>query len=187
MTYISQTDDWGQQSCGYHRRPLKEKTAMEKKTFVSRRPATGKENTTEESQTKVWQSYHAVTERWKSDLQFEKDEVNFFRKLISEHFTQFMNTEHAERSRKLVAELIKLDKRREDLLARISRHDTQMLKILEDPDLIVDELLYKHNHEQLENDVFVFMKDHRSMKKKLMVLAEDILRTEKIMHLLRGN
>ncbi|HEY5749865.1 MAG TPA: hypothetical protein VIU12_27550 [Chryseolinea sp.] len=166
---------------------------MKKKTLISKRPkgATGRGPATDkpavgDSQIKVWQSYHVITEHWRSDLQFEKDELNFFRKLISEHFVQFMDKDHAERSRKLTAILTKLDKHRDELQTRIAEHGAQMLKIVKDPLLFVDALLYKHDQEQLENEMLTFIKSHRSLKKKLMLLSEEILRSEKIKHLLAG-
>ncbi|MBL0743018.1 hypothetical protein [Chryseolinea lacunae] len=134
----------------------------------------------------TWQSYHVITEQWKSDLQFEKDEIDFFRKLISEHFARFMDTAHAEKSRTLTADLAKLEKQRVDLQGRIVEHGGQMLKIVQNPFQYVDELLYKHNHEELENEMMTFLKSHRLLKRTFMQIAEEILRTEKIMHMLSG-
>jgi len=151
---------------------------------INENPGQGADISQDDSQMKMWASFHAVAQDWNADLQFVKEEQHFFRNLISGHFSQFTDQPLEEQTRRLVSALAKLEKQCHALELRVVEHGKLLLKVVENPFLIIDVLLYKHQHEDLENEMGVLMKKHRDLKRRMMKTSEEILRSEKIKHLL---
>jgi hypothetical protein len=85
--------------------------------------------------------------------------------------------------RKLVDDIEALDKVKKAIVEEIHIHITDLANFLQNS-AVVDESRFRSDHETLEEEFTNFIKEFRLLKSRVFKTAEDVLRSEKLKHLL---
>lgn len=128
-----------------------------------------------------WQDMYHVTEEWKSDLIFFKDELHFFNDLLSKYFIQLI--EDLEMTKSLNNELDELESRRAELYRKVEVHMGSLSEHFSGPFTMLDPI-YIDEHHQLKVDFLTFNNQFRKTKKALYKHIDSILKSEKSKHLI---
>lgn len=126
---------------------------------------------------------YALTKHWESDLEFYKDELKFFNDLIGKYFLFMTREENMEVVQKMQANVIKLDKDRENLIKRMQRHVSRLSQLMGNQ-FSNDEHEFRNEHQKLENDITTFTKEFRKVKKEVFAITEHVIESERLQHLL---
>jgi len=132
-----------------------------------------------------WKSMFVIAEHWKSDLSFFLDEMNFFKMLIDKYFLSLIDEKHINGTRHLAAGLSQFEKKRHGLENEVTSHLTQLADLIQNP-FAHDSQVSVGLHQKLEGSIMDFVKNFRSLKKEVFLLAEGAMESEKAKHLL-GN
>lgn len=131
-----------------------------------------------------WEQLYIITDHWKSDLYFYNDETNFLKHLLSKYsiwLTQNANIENVN----VVSEKLHVCERfKNDLLETIAKHMKHIKNMVENP-FVHNELAFREEHAQLEEDVADYVKSHREVKKEIFSITEKVIESEKLQHLLK--
>ncbi|MDN3670531.1 hypothetical protein QWY93_14505 [Echinicola jeungdonensis] len=126
---------------------------------------------------------YVLTEHWQSDLFFFDDEIKFLKLLMEKYFLWFIEEINIEYSRVLAGKLTSLEKRRAELVKKVSDHQKEISRPIQNNEKVVGAQLLD-NHESLEVLWSNFIKDFRVVKKEMFRLAEEGLNFNKGSHLL---
>lgn len=122
-------------------------------------------------------SFYAQTERWKSDLTFVDNELNFFRKLMFDYFARRIDGSLLEQTRRLSTQETKIEKRRVTLEERILDQNACLARLTESL-FAYNAQACKEEQEALENDLAEFTKDFQQFKQNLFAVTTEILKSE---------
>lgn len=136
-----------------------------------------------EPQERSWQALFAVTEHWKSDLNFFEDELKFFHRLIDKYFMWLIEEKNIAVTRDVASGLVRLNDQMAGLEKRIDEHLRHLTNLIENP-FPHDAQAYRAEHASLENGIAGFAKDFRALKKEIFKVAEHAIASEKTRHLL---
>ncbi len=130
-----------------------------------------------------WEELYVLTEHWKSDLEFYKDDLRFLHRLINKYFIWITEEENLDMVRSLEISLVKMDRSCKDLLSKIGKHLIQLGKLVENSD---DEQsrVFRIEHEHLEDEIADFVKCFRENRKEVFTITEHVIDSEKLQHLL---
>ena len=79
-----------------------------------------------------WSELYVLTEHWKSDLEFYKDDLRFLHHLIEKYFMWITKPENLDMVKELKVGLFDLKNKCQDLLDKVQRHRTQLGQMVED-------------------------------------------------------
>lgn len=125
-----------------------------------------------------WRGLFAVSEHWKADLQFFRDELNFFRVLIDRYFLPLIQRNNMDDTRLLVSSLAKLDTQRSKLDQKVAEHLQHLTNLMESP-FAHNAQEYKAEHAGLEKLMARFVKDFRGEKQEAFRMADIAMEAEK--------
>ena len=128
-----------------------------------------------------WREMYLVTEEWKSELIFYKDELHFFSDLLSKYFLQLIVD--LEKIKSLNNELDDLESRRAELYRKVEVHLSSLSEHFSGPFKMLDPI-YIDEHHQLKVELLAFNTQFRKTKKALYKHIESILKSEKSKHLI---
>jgi hypothetical protein len=121
----------------------------------------------------TFELFHEVSQKWLSDLDFWKDEIAFFYKLLrikTPRQSEVLKTEHAKAIEK---HLINVSVEKIDALKKeILDHEQFLTRIMADID--IDEDLYFSRHKAITQKFRAFEKEYRALKHDIFALAEEI-------------
>lgn len=131
----------------------------------------------------TWEQLYVLTEHWKSDLEFYGDEIKFFKALINKYFMLLVSGKDVSEVQRLVKKITSFDKNQKTMIDDVTRHLSHIAKLLDNsfPD---NEQKFKDEHANLENKWVGFVKDFKELKRTLFNVLEEILKSEKLGHLL---
>lgn len=126
-----------------------------------------------------WDELYVITQHWKSDLEFYRDDLRFLHHLIDKYFIWITKAENLILVKELKKELLELNCRSQDLLEKVAKHLIQLGYLVEDsnrPDsgIIITE------HEHLEEELGTFVKLFRKNRKEVFKITEYIVDSEKL-------
>ncbi|MBL6448764.1 hypothetical protein JMN32_20800 [Fulvivirga sp. 29W222] len=127
------------------------------------------------------ETLYPISEYWKSDLQFFKDELQFLRSLVDKYFSHFIERENMDKTKQLADKLIHIEK---DRLALEQRVDDHLKQLSEELKSASAEKYYEETHAKLEVDTIDFLKRFREVKKQVFAHTEHVMESEKAKHLL---
>lgn len=133
--------------------------------------------------TASWDEFYILTEHWQSDMEFYRDELRFLKNLLVKYFVWLTKEENVSDVHDMVTRLDNLDRKRDDISEKIQLH-------LHDIELLIenafshDEQKFRDDQSQLEEDIAQFVKDVRKAKNEVFKLAEYVIESEKLEHLL---
>jgi hypothetical protein len=125
-----------------------------------------------------WQELYILTEHWKSDLLFYKDDLRFLQHLIDKYFLWISKKENIDMVRETEVSLLKVDKQCASLLERTNNHLDHLAELIDDP-FKYDSHQFRTEHvrdeqEILENKLAQFVKDFRNNRKEVFAITEHI-------------
>jgi hypothetical protein len=78
-----------------------------------------------------WQQLFALTEHWLSDVKFFKDELSFFRNLLSQYLVWINDEKSIDSMRRLSSKITKLETVRSSLDQRFENHQNHLGNLIE--------------------------------------------------------
>lgn len=126
-----------------------------------------------------WDELYLITQHWKSDLEFYRDDLRFLHHLIDKYFMWITKAENLILVKELKKELFELNGRSKDLLEKVSKHSIQLGYLVEDSNKR-DAGIIKMEHEHLEEELGTFVKLFRKNRKEVFKITEYIIDSEKL-------
>lgn len=130
-----------------------------------------------------WSELYALTEHWKSDLEFYKDDLRFLHHLIEKYFMWITKPENLDMVKELKVGLFDLKNKCRDLLDKVQRHRAQLGQMVEDFNK-ADAGIIRTEHEHLEEEVANFVTTFRSNRKEVFAITEFIIDSESLANLM---
>jgi len=127
--------------------------------------------------TAEYQQLYILTEHWKSDLQFYKDDLRFLHHLIDKYFIWLTHKEHLDEMRDLVSGLSEIGKNCDLLIKKITEHQSHLAELIDAP-FKYDSHKFRTEHEELENEIASFIKKFRKIKKETFAVSEQVINKE---------
>ena len=132
-----------------------------------------------------WQQLYILTEHWKSDLEFYRDDSRFLQDLIDKYFVWMTKKENLDEVREIEVALVETDRNCYGLLKRTNKHLTHLAKLIDDP-FKYDSHVFRTEHEQLEDEFADFVKSFKDNRKDVFTITEHVMESEKLTHLLKS-
>jgi len=131
-----------------------------------------------------WQQLYVLTQHWKKDLEFYKDDLRFLLGLIDKYFIWITENKNLDSVRKIGRNLLKISEKSEDLLEKVSKHILHLGNLVEEP-LKEESRIFRLEHEHLEDEIADFVKSYRENRKEVFTITEYVVEIEKLVHLLK--
>jgi hypothetical protein len=130
-----------------------------------------------------WQQLYVLTEHWKNDFEFYRDDLRFLQNLIDKYFVWMTKKENLDEVREIEIDLLETTRNCDDLLVRINKHLTHLADLIDDP-YKYDSHKFRTEHEKMEDDIVNFVKSFRQNRKDVFAITEYVLDSEKLTDLL---
>ncbi len=127
---------------------------------------------------------HDMSIQWFSELMFIMDEQLFLNNLIKSYTIQLTDKGVFEKSKELVAELLKAEKEVVNLLKKVQLHSNQLEIMVDDVDQLKMEKAYKGTHNDLLMAVNEYGTRYRNIKERLFKLVSKVMKLDKQKRLL---
>lgn len=124
-----------------------------------------------------WKDLYVLTEHWKSDLLFYKDDLNFLDHLIDKYFIWISKKEDNEIVRAIEKNIVKTNKECEVLLEKVDKHLMRISSIIEDS-FKYDSHKFRMEHQKLEDDITNFVKTFRANRKEVFKVTKHVMESE---------
>lgn len=131
----------------------------------------------ENNNNEEWARRFVLTEHWQSDLKFFKDELRFLHRVIKRFLLWLNEDENILRTRSLVNRITEAEKIRQGLDDQVSKHMVHMREVMENP-FAHDESRVREEHQDLERDFTLFVKNFRGLKELVFEDAERVIEQE---------
>ncbi|MEQ6118476.1 hypothetical protein [Reichenbachiella sp. MALMAid0571] len=126
-----------------------------------------------------WQDLYLMTEQWKDDMDFFKDELHFLHDLIGKYFIWMTKGEVLSKVQQMDNHMAEITKQREILSAKIDKHLGNLGMMIEDA-FRRDHQIFRDEHATLEDSVNAYFKAFREVKKEVFAIAKDVMKSEKM-------
>lgn len=130
-----------------------------------------------------WQDLHILTKHWKSDLLFYKDDLRFLDDLIDKYIIWISKEDDLESVRNIRKRIVKTTKECDLLLQGINKHLKHIEGLMEDP-FKYDSHNFRTEHQQLENDITIFLKTFRANRKEVFKVTEHLIESDELIRIL---
>ncbi|MCL5129314.1 hypothetical protein [Algibacter sp. L4_22] len=121
-----------------------------------------------------WEQLYVLTEHWKSDILFYKDDLRFLHHLIDNYFLRLSKRENIDLLQEIEVILIPVDKKCDALLEILDKKLHHLAELIDDPFTFVSNT-FRNKHELLEDGLTQFVKDFRNNRKEVFTIAEHII------------
>lgn len=126
-----------------------------------------------------WSQLYILTEHWKSDLLFYRDDLKFLHHLIDRHILWLTRKENLEMVRDIQKKLALARNQCKDLLSRVDTHLEHLSDLMENP-FTYDSHTFRTEHVKLEGDIADFLKNFRNVKKETFKISEYLIEHEEV-------
>ncbi len=132
-----------------------------------------------------WQELYVLTEHWQSDLEFYKDDLRFLHHLVDKYFIWITKSENLEIVKEIVLQVTDLQKRCENLIEKVlnHRHDLTYFENNSEESKWQQAL---EQHEELEKEIYSFVKEFRTNRKEVFRITEYVIDSEQLTDLIRS-
>lgn len=130
-----------------------------------------------------WAGFYVLTQHWKSNLEFYKQDLLFLRNLIDDYFIWISQKENVEMVNAIGQEVLKTLSECKDLIKKIAAHAKQLASMVQGGSA-KEVRLFIMEHEHLENEMAAFVKNFRKNRKQTFKITEYVIDIEKISQLL---
>jgi cysteinyl-tRNA synthetase len=129
------------------------------------------------SYTEEYQQLYLLTEHWQSDLEFYKNALRFLHYLIDKYFVWFAHKEHYDEMTNLASRLSAITRICDNLLRKTSENLNHLTGLIDEP-FKYDFHEFKSEHDELENEIVLFIKKFREIKKESFAFSEQVIEQE---------
>ncbi|WP_158976504.1 hypothetical protein [Cellulophaga sp. L1A9] len=126
-----------------------------------------------------WQKLYILTEHWKSDLLFYKDDLKFLRHLEDKYFLWIEAQTDLENIRKVGESILKDTRDCDDLLERVDKHLVHLSVLMSTKDND-NQKEFRTEHMELEEAIFQFIENMRGNRRQLFKVIEFDVETAKL-------
>ncbi|SIS53249.1 hypothetical protein SAMN05421766_102594 [Zobellia uliginosa] len=126
-----------------------------------------------------WQELYVLTEHWKSDLLFYRDDLKFLRHLEDKYFLWIKAEADLENIRRVGESILKDTRDCDQLLERVDTHLSHLSNIIGNPES-QDEKAFREEHAELEEDMAEFVKNVRENRRRLFKVVEYDVEMDKL-------
>ena len=123
-----------------------------------------------------WQGMYVVSEHWKSDIIFYKEDLNSLWSLKDKF--NGLNKSKTKSIKPLLSSVIKEG---EDFILKTDKHLTKIANIINTP-LKYDSYQLRAEHAQLENEFINFVKCFRTSKIKIFAALDKLINVKELIH-----
>jgi len=124
-----------------------------------------------------WQDLYVLTEHWKSDLLFYKDDLNFLDHLIDKYFMWISKKEDIDAVRTIEKSIAETNKKCAVLLQQVNKHLTHLSNLIDHP-FKYDSQKFRNEHQKLEDDITNFVKAFRANRKEVFKVTKYVIESE---------
>ena len=128
-----------------------------------------------------WKSLFVLTEHWKSDMAFYNEDLKFLHHLIDKYFMWISKKDNIDMVREIEVSLIDTDKKCDTLVKRIDTHLHHLAELIDNP-FAYDSHTFRTEHEQLEDDLTLFVKQFRANRKEVFAITELVINGEEMVN-----
>lgn len=132
-----------------------------------------------------WQELYILTDHWKSDLDFYKDDLRFLHHLIDKYIIWITKDDNLNMVKDIEKNLFEIKKKSMDLMKELSIHLGNLRLMVENPVQSSNPQFLK-DHEVLEEKVSNFVKLFRSNRKEVFKITEYIIDSEELPDILKS-
>jgi len=130
-----------------------------------------------------WQDLYILTKHWKSDLLFYKDDLRFLDDLIDKYIIWISKEDDLESVNNIRKSIVKTTKECDLLLKGINKHLTHIEGLIEDA-FKYDSHKFRIEHQQLENDITIFLKTFRANRKEVFEVTKHLIESDELIRIL---
>ncbi len=132
-----------------------------------------------------WQELYILTDHWKSDLDFYKDDLRFLHHLIDKYIIWITKDDNLNMVKDIEKNLFEIKKKSMNLMKELSIHLGNLRLMVENPVQSSNPQFLK-DHEVLEEKVSNFVKLFRSNRKEVFKITEYIIDSEELPDILKS-
>ncbi|WP_149277010.1 hypothetical protein [Pareuzebyella sediminis] len=129
-----------------------------------------------------WQELYVLTNHWKSDMLFYKDDLKFLHHLIDKYFIWITQKDNINEVQEIGRDILKDTRECELLIEKIENHLLHIGTAIKEP-LKKDSGKFRDEHQELEDEIAYFIKTVRENRKQLFKVTEHVLDSEQLAHL----
>ncbi len=130
-----------------------------------------------------FENLYILTEHWKSDIDFYRDELRFLHTLIDKYFIWMIKEGNISKVQSLSNKLSKIIDQKKELFNTINKHLLHLEELIENS-FSHDEKMFRDEHEILEDEFTEFVKNFKVLKKEIFAITEHVIEDEKLQYLL---
>ena len=132
-----------------------------------------------------WQELYVLTEHWRSDLEFYKDDMRFLHHLVDKYFIWITKSENLEMVKEIMLQILYLEKQCQELMDAVKKH---LHNLAQFADKSKDQKLTEISAEHivLETSIYNFVKDFRANRKEVFRITEYIIDSEELTNILHS-
>jgi len=132
-----------------------------------------------------WQELYILTDHWKSDLDFYKDDLRFLHHLIDKYIIWITKDENLNMVQDIKKNLLEIQSKSADLMKELNIHLGNLGLMVENPVQSSNPQFLK-DHEVLEDKMTNFVKLFRSNRKDVFNITEYIIDSEELPNILKS-
>lgn len=130
-----------------------------------------------------WEDLYLLTEHWKSDIEFYRDESRFLRTLVDKYFIWLIEDGNIQMVQLLSNKLSKIITQKKAIYDKLNKHLNHLEELIENP-FSHDSTKFRNEHSKLEDEFTVFVKNFKVIKKEIFAMTKHVIEDEKLHHLL---
>jgi len=127
---------------------------------------------------------HFSSNQWISELNFIKDEHQFFEDMLKEYTLPIIESHLLSKVKDLIDRLTKYKQKTETLLNKITEHRNGLQVMVDGINQLEEENRYKKEHRKLLIDVNQFSLEYNDLKKEIFETVSQALKQQKQKRLL---
>ncbi|MGB5204241.1 hypothetical protein [Eudoraea sp.] len=132
-----------------------------------------------------WQELYILTDHWKSDLNFYKDDLRFLHHLIEKYIIWITKDDNLNLVQEIKKNLFEIRNEGIELMKEVISHKSNLGLMVENPVQSSNPQFVK-DHEVLEDKISKFVKSFRSNRKEVFKITEYIIDSEKLPNILKS-
>jgi len=132
-----------------------------------------------------WQELYILTDHWKSDLEFYKDDLRFLHHLIDKYIIWITKDDNLNLVKNIQKNLFEIRKKSMDLMKEVTTHRGNLGLMVENP-VQSSNPQFIEDHEALEDKMSKFVKLFRSNRKEVFSITEYVIDSEELPNILKS-
>ncbi|MDB4270594.1 hypothetical protein N9896_00730 [bacterium] len=132
-----------------------------------------------------WQELYILTDHWKSDLNFYKDDLRFLHHLIDKYIIWITKDDNLNMVNDIKKNLFEIRKKSMDLMKEVTTHLGNLGLMVENP-VQSSNPQFIEDHEALEDKISKFVKLFRTNRKEVFNITEYIIDSEELPNILKS-